>query len=555
MTLRFLLLGLALHALWGCGDENPVVARVGDNQITAAELLAYEARLPEALRLETQGVEAHRAYLQDIIDKELLLLEARERGVYERPDVRSRLARTRRERVLAEYTRREVYDRITVTDEELREHQVATGRDRAVKVRRVVVATAEEAAQIIDALRAGAEFDSLAEKTLLSTTWLDGGHYLIRDNLRPPVLQQAVFPLAPGEISEPVYYASQYGVYQVVDESPVGWESVRKLLLEEIYKGKVPPALHALVTRLREECQLVRHDEAFGRLAERLARGGPLSAADRGDVLYEYRGGAFTAGELLDHAHEIDIGFGDDAAARIDWFAMTVIEPRILMLEGARALGIPEEPAMVEYFARREESLALEEMRREAVSGVLVEDSEARQFYQQQPVFFRPLEEIIVQEVLVASEEEALEMRQRIADGQDIGPLAEEHSLRLQTKGREGVFHIHPFQESRFGVFLDAARGLAEGALVGPLAVTVPREEILNADPMRAGERYYSVFRLLSSTIGAGPEPFAKVARRARALVRKVKQDEAFHRFLLDLRYRNEKRIEVYADRLADLPG
>ena len=57
----------------------------------------------------------------------------------------------------------------------------------------------------------------------------------------------------------------------------------------------------------------------------------------------------------------------------------------------------------------------------------------------------------------------------------------------------------------------------------------------------------------MESTIGAGPEPFAKVEKRARALVRKVKKDRAFYQFLLDLRYRYTSEIEIYDERLENL--
>jgi hypothetical protein len=542
-----------LLTLWGCGDEDVVIARVGDRQITANELLSFEARLPEQLRSQQPQHSAYRTYLQDMIDKELLVTEARQRRLQDRPEVSQRLVRERREWILREYVKREVYDRITVTDDELYDHQVATHRDRAVKVRRIVVATRAEAEQIIDALRSGAEFKAMADRNLLPSTLLEGGDYLIRDNLQPRVLEKEVFPLAVGEISEPVEYAEQFGVYQVVDESPMRMESIRGMLLEEIYKKRVPPMLIALITRLRDETGLVRHDKAHEHLVERLKSGRGLNAQERAEILYEHNGGTFSAGEFIDHARELKVRFGTDAAARANWFAQTVIEPRILMLEGARAAGIKDEAAFIDHFSLREESLLLVEMRRAAVSGVLADETEAHRFYEEHPRYFLPLEQIKVQEVLVASEEEAAAMRRQIEAGEDMGELAEQHTLRLRAQGREGIFHIHPFQENLFGEIFDAAHGMTEQSLVGPLAVSVAPEEIVSADP--AQSTFYSVFRLLESTIGAAPEPFAKVGKRAKALARKVKLDKAFHQFLLDLRYRHRSQIEVFDDHLVDLAG
>ena len=91
------------------------------------------------------------------------------------------------------------------------------------------------------------------------------------------------------------------------------------------------------------------------------------------------------------------------------------------------------------------------------------------------------------------------------------------------------------------------------GDLIGPVEVEVAAEEIVDADPLGAGSRFYSLFKIMESTIGAELEPFAKVEKRARALVRQVKRDRAFHQFLLDLRYRSKSQIEVFEDRLKNL--
>ena len=157
-----------------------------------------------------------------------------------------------------------------------------------------------------------------------------------------------------------------------------------------------------------------------------------------------------------------------------------------------------------------------------------------------------------VQEILLRSQEEAVALLERIAHGEDLGDLAEEHTLRRQGKGQKGIFHIHTF-DKRHAALLEAAQAGQVGDLIGPVEVEVAAEEIVDADPLRAGSRFYSLFKIMESTIGAGLEPFAKVEKRARALVRQVKRDRAFHQFLLDLRYRNKSQIEVFGDRLKNL--
>ena len=547
---NFYLLGLIFALGCGGGNEDPVLAKIGDVEITASQLGGYTARLPEKLKGDISG--GYRTYLQDFVDKELLLREARRRGLDQGKTLRRKLAREQQEHVLNVYLKREVYGKVAVTDEELRAQQQATGRDRAVQVRRVVVATRGEAEEIVQQLRAGADFDDFAGRTLLESTMLQGGKFLIKDNMYPLVLQKAVFPLAAGEVSEPVEFNDQYGVYQVVEDSPVELESVLDLLTEELYKKKVPPMLEALVARLRSETEFSADDAAISRLVERLEGGRTLTEAERDDALYRYRGGRFTAGEFVDYAADSKVNLGSDPAERVSWFATKAIVPRILLLAGAGATDIANEAEIASRSKQREESRLLVEMRRAAVADVLVEEGEARQFYEQHPRFFRPLEALTVQEILVRSAEEAAALMERVARGEDMGELAEAHTLRLQGKGQQGVFHVHVF-ETRHRELLEAAQASRAGELVGPVEVEATPEEIVDADPLGTGNRFYSLFKIVESTIGAGPEPFAKVEKRARALVRKVKKDRAFHQFLLDLRYRYKSEIEIYDEPLEDL--
>ena len=90
---KLLLAGLLVGACVSCGDERPddaLLAKVGEVEITAADLHTFEANIKTAA-MRSQ----HRDNLQTLIDRELLLLEANERGFAAR---RSGFSRTRQAR-------------------------------------------------------------------------------------------------------------------------------------------------------------------------------------------------------------------------------------------------------------------------------------------------------------------------------------------------------------------------------------------------------------------------------------------------------------------------
>ena len=75
-----LLAGLLVGTCISCGEERPdnadLLAKVGAVEITAVDLRTFEANLKTAA-MRAQ----HRDNLQTLIDREVLLLEANERGL------------------------------------------------------------------------------------------------------------------------------------------------------------------------------------------------------------------------------------------------------------------------------------------------------------------------------------------------------------------------------------------------------------------------------------------------------------------------------------------
>ena len=547
--LKHAVYGLGALVVWGCGTpaKDLVVARVGDVEIDVPQLLEFEEKLHPDLRSRKTGAAAYFDYLQTMIDKELMVLEAKKRGLDQRADFRRKMDKLHSDRVLRRFLQLAVYDKIVHTQEEMLAHQRQTGRDRAVQVRRIVVATIQEARAIKAALEGGDDFDAWAGHNLLAATQLEEGRYLLKDELYPPILQEEVFPLTPGLFSEPVAFNDQFGVYEITAEAPVALAAVQSVIEAELLAEKLPPAVQALSARLRRELDFVVHAQALERVRGRIGQGAKaFSAAERQQPIYEHDSGVFTIGDLLDFARELGVGFPEDAPERFDWFVQDIVEPRALLLAGAYVAGVDREEEVVAWFQRRQLSNLLVAMRRDVVDGVFASREEARALYESRPYLFRPLESIAVQEILLRTEEEALALREEVERGGDLGALAAEHTLRRRGKAHQGEFHLHPWEKQQFVPLFEAAQGQKIGALVGPLALEVPAAEVLSPKPVSGP--YYAIFRLLDSTINAAPRPFAQAERRARALVRRQKQEQLFGQFIIQLRHQYAAQIEVFRE-------
>lgn len=98
-TLGVLALGIGLGLTAGCGPstgsgsgKTVVLAEVGGEKITSADLEQALSNLPETYRGVGDSEKGKRQILDNLIKKTLLVQEAKERGLQKRPEVKKRLS-------------------------------------------------------------------------------------------------------------------------------------------------------------------------------------------------------------------------------------------------------------------------------------------------------------------------------------------------------------------------------------------------------------------------------------------------------------------------------
>ena len=553
---------LALGAvLSGCGEDahGPVLAEVGETRIHTAQLRRFEERLVESLRSKEAGIEGRRQHLQALIDKEILIQEAAARGWDRDPDLRRKLEREWTERLVNEFFAREVDAKIALEEQEIHDHYVKTGRNRAVKAAKIVVESREEAEEIVRLLEGGADFGELArQRSIHRPTAEQGGRYAgyaTKDQMPLPVMQEKVFPLKKGQITEPIPLpGGTYGVFQVVVEVPVPLERVRSLVEAELHREKAGLRSMELGRELLEVLDLRPREDGIEFLAARLeSEGHTFSEVERGTVLYEFDGGTVTVGEFVDAARENYWEFSGDVQEQVRRFAESVLVPRALAMQAAHKAGIDREREMVAWRQAREEERLLAVIRKKATGDVQVDDAEARRFYAQNPRYFIPKEALTLDEILVATREDAVALRDRIERGEDLRVLAQQHTLRRMAIPDSGRFHLHWYQREAHQALFEAAQGAAPGDLLGPIEVEVPARQVATLGGAASADRYYSVFRVVESILGGSPQPFAEVATRAWAIVLRQKRDAAFFQFLGELRRQYEPQVKIHEENLRTL--
>ncbi|MCY4604820.1 MAG: hypothetical protein OXE49_11365, partial [Gemmatimonadetes bacterium] len=127
--------------LWACADAPPkesssaVLARVGEAEISERDFAAALEKLPASS--EAQTLADWRSQFQVLIDKELLLLEARAQGLDEA--VAGAVAIWERKELVEALLVREMGEQLAYTEPELAEFFAESGAGREIRLRRLLV--------------------------------------------------------------------------------------------------------------------------------------------------------------------------------------------------------------------------------------------------------------------------------------------------------------------------------------------------------------------------------------------------------------------------------
>lgn len=534
--LALLTVPAASSLLSACADEE-VVAKVDGEAIRAVELREFVEGLPSGLRSPHQGAAARRQYLQSLIDRRLMLIEARSRGLHEDPALTGVVEEALRSRLIAMYQRSAVAPRVQVHEEEVRQRFADLGLERQRRLNAILVRTREEIDAISSRLRQGASFEDLARKHSLDRrSAVNGGELGFIDvevAHRLHIPREVFQELPAGEVSAPLAAGASWHVVRFTEDRPGELSDYRQRLQDELFALGMQRAEAEEVEVLRERYEVVLQEGGLSLLLDAYRQRQTAGLDTVGAALYDGRGLTITVGEAQKALMGRVRVLSPPARARAV-LAQVVLRPH-LFARAARDQEVIEAGELELQHRRLLEDTLLETLRRQETEGTLEASRiEVRQYYDDHPELFVHERSVWAEELLLGSRAEAHQVLRLIEEGADFAELAS-RSLRPEASRRGARHHYHPQEDALYPRLLPALLEADAGVLNGPLEV----------------EGGWSVFRVAHFDKG-GLEPFERAARRARALLLRQRQQEAFGAFLNQLRESHGHRVTIYEERLAE---
>ncbi len=287
-----------------------IIARINDKIITSLELQQAQAQMMADLKRQNVTQPAviaaqQKNLLRDLIDQQLLLQRANDLGLSAETDTVRRLDQIRQQMHLGtmeqlrqtiraqgmsysdfkknianeiltqKVIENDIAPRIQITPEEVKAyyqaHLKSFNRPDEVDLAEILISTTGKPAamqarlkqlaeQIQVRVANGANFARMATRYSNGATAAQGGGLgFFQKSMLAPAIRNAVFKLAPGQVTPVLTTTNGYLIFEVVAEHHAGEESLSEAqprIEDQLYQQKLGPELRRFLTKLRHEAYI-----------------------------------------------------------------------------------------------------------------------------------------------------------------------------------------------------------------------------------------------------------------------------------------------------------
>ncbi len=256
------------------GDRDAVLARVGDQTVTAGELGMALVWRWKGIRNEEAARAAVPLVLDGLLESKLLLAEALSRGYDRTPAVERRVAALEKDLLVDRYLKTVLGPAVTVDRDEMEAyyeaHRESFNRPPRFHVSQITVATPEEAREVARLAREGTDFAWLARRHSTDGYKETGGE---RGWVEPKPgggdFDEALLAAQRGDVLEPMGAAGSWVVVRVnlrEAQGPYPFEQVSGNVRSAVYAEKFQRLLADFVDKLRSRSDIEVDEAALAKL-------------------------------------------------------------------------------------------------------------------------------------------------------------------------------------------------------------------------------------------------------------------------------------------------
>ena len=468
--------------------DNPILAVIGSHQITLSE---FSDRYTDYL--VSAGVQdkyyIREAILNNMINEVILYYYDDNKSIFNDLEYSNEMEWVRKQAILAFLKDQEVYAKISVTEDELRDAFVKVNEN--ISARHLFAATEDEANNLYKLLQMGFEFNTLAKQVFTDSVLQNNGGYLgyFTWGDMDPEFEDAAFKLKIGEISKPVKTAYGYSIIKLEDRQPhpllteYEFQTKKNKLEQTLRLRKRNPFERNYLNQIYDKSKVIFNEQALEELWENMRSISTVENINRNNdevSCVEYDGKKYLSSLIEQKISEIPSYHKNKITSREALKA--VIEGLIIqerLYDEAIKKGYDTVSVVKKTVHKLQDNTFLKFKLLNILEAAIVSDSELIEYYKNNIHYFTLPEEINLQEIIVDRKDLSDSLLELIKSGKDFGELARNFSLRDWSAKNNGEIGFSPID--KFGNLKETFSNSNVGELIGPVRI----------------ENYYGLFKIL----------------------------------------------------------
>ncbi len=468
--------------------DDPVLATIGSHQITLSE---FSDRYTDYL--VSAGVQdkyyIREAILNNMINEVILYYYDDNKSIFNDLEYSNEMEWVRKQAILAFLKDQEVYAKISVTEDELRDAFVKVNEN--ISARHLFAATEDEANNLYKLLQMGFEFNTLAKQVFTDSVLQNNGGYLgyFTWGDMDPEFEDAAFKLKIGEISKPVKTAYGYSIIKLEDRQPhpllteYEFQTKKNKLEQTLRLRKRNPFERNYLNQIYDKSKVIFNEQALEELWENMRSISTVENINRNNdevSCVEYDGKKYLSSLIEQKISEIPSYHKNKITSREALKA--VIEGLIIqerLYDEAIKKGYDTVSVVKKTVHKLQDNTFLKFKLLNILEAAIVSDSELIEYYKNNIHYFTLPEEINLQEIIVDRKDLSDSLLELIKSGKDFGELARNFSLRDWSAKNNGEIGFSPID--KFGNLKETFSNSNVGELIGPVRI----------------ENYYGLFKIL----------------------------------------------------------
>lgn len=275
---KFLVLAVSIFLIIGCSKGSDTkqngasLAKVGDTSITQEDYMRELKSLPEWARGKFKSDSDKEEFLDSIIEKEILYVEAKRNNLDKDKEYIAKLKEFEKMNLITTLLEKEIRDKVKVDDAEARnfyENNLEKfKKDAGIRASHILVDTESIGVAILAELKAGKDFAKLAAQYSIDEGNKKSGGDLgfFGRGRMVPEFEDAAFKLRVGETSGLVKTQFGYHIIKVTekkDGTQLSFDEAKEIIKRQMLAEKQRDAYQTFVDGLKSKSKVTKNTEAL----------------------------------------------------------------------------------------------------------------------------------------------------------------------------------------------------------------------------------------------------------------------------------------------------